>query len=470
MTSKTEEQRTLFQAVLMLIGLSLWVIAVTLIRFIFIDKIDLDYAYLTYIAISVGFFFLIDGLMLYMYYVLQFNELKPKEQLAIVFIIGFTYTICLYLALISVYIMPIFLCALILAQLGQRSKAQFSNFLTMIFITYALMIHSLLTGESLLPVLVMMVSGLLCGGLSSIAISKDSSRLMFMWKSALICVTSIGTMAILSLILLDESFIDNLIYMCLSAAINFAFGLILSPLVERIFNLITNARLMELTSHNSPLISRLLKEAPGTFNHSLAVASFAEMCAANIGENPYLARACAYYHDVGKLANPLYFKENQSDYNPHDDILPEVSADILRSHTSEGLRLCKENHIPEEISHVTIQHHGTMLIPVFYFKAQKLTDGTVDPAGYCYHGETPKTKLAALVMICDSSEAAIRAMDKPDGDKVDKLLRKLIYDRLERGQFDDCKITMRELSIIRETIINAYGGLFHKRLQYPEGK
>lgn len=473
MTSRRDDIRnSMFYAVVMIIGLSLWIVAVTLIRFIFIDKMSdrLFVPFMSYVSISIGIMLLINGLMFFIYFALHFNEQKPKEMLATIFVIALTYTICLYTALISVYVMPIFMCALVLSQLGQRRQSMIANFLTIIFVSFSLMIHCMIMGSSLLPVLVMMATGLLCGGLSSVALSSDASRLMFMSKSFIICVCEVSVAAVLSLMMIEAKFFDNVVYMCFSAALHFALGLVLSPIIERSFNLITNVRLMELTNHNSPLISRLLKEAPGTFNHSLAVASFAEMCAASIGENPYLARACAYYHDVGKLANPMYFKENQSDYNPHDDILPEVSADILRSHTTKGLELCKQYRIPEEISHVTVQHHGTMLIPVFYNKAQKLTDGTVDPQDYCYRGEIPTTKLAALVMICDSSEAAIRAMDQPDGDKVDKLLRKLINDRLMSGQFDNCKITMRELNTIRETIISAYGGLFHKRLKYPEGK
>ncbi len=473
MATKSEEmQKSIFYAVIMLIGLNVWIIAVTLVRFIFIDNMSskLSIPYLSYAAISAGFLFLINGLMLYMYFALKFNEKKPKEQFATICIVAFTYTLSLYLSLISIYLMPVFLCSLILAQLGQKNQSLFANFLTVIFVTYALLVLSLVMGTSLLPILVMMVTGLLCGGLSALTISGDASRLMFMLKSFLICIAAVLIMIVLSLILASGDFLNELVYMFICVFGHFTFGIILAPIVERVFNLITNVRLMELTNHNAPLIKRLLNEAPGTFNHSLAVASFAEMCAARIGENPYLARACAYYHDVGKLANPQYFKENQSDYNPHDDILPEVSADILRSHTEEGIKLCRQYHIPEEISHVTIQHHGTMLIPVFYYKAQKLTDGTVDPSDYCYHGTIPTTKLAALVMICDSSEAAIRAMDQPDGDKVDRLLKNLINDRLARGQFDNCEITMRELNSIRETIINAYGGLFHKRLKYPEGK
>ncbi len=473
MTSQSDEtQKSSLYSVLLLMGMSVWIIAITLVRFIFIDHMSakLSMPYLTYGALSVGFLLLINGLMMFMYFALRFNECKIKEQFATICVITLSYTLCIYGSLISVYVMPTYLCALILAQLGQKNRALTANFMTIIFVLYALMIQSLIMGVSVLPIIVTMVTGLLCGGLSALALSSDASRLVFMLKSLLICISSVGIMSEISLILMQSDFLSEMMYMGISAGAHFFLSLTISPIIERMFNLITNVRLMELTNHSAPLISRLLKEAPGTFNHSLAVASFAQMCASNIGENPYLARACAYYHDVGKLANPLYFKENQADYNPHDDILPEVSADILRSHTEEGLKLCKAYHIPEEISHVTIQHHGTMLIPVFYNKAQKLTDGTVEASDYCYHGEIPTSKLAAIVMICDSSEAAIRAMDKPDGDKVDKLLRKLIGDRLERGQFDNCKITMRELNIIRETIISAYGGLFHKRLKYPEGK
>ncbi|MBR2967199.1 MAG: HDIG domain-containing protein [Clostridia bacterium] len=466
-------QKSMFNAVLMLIGLSVWIVAVTLIRFIFIDKMSSMFTLpiLSYIAISVGFLFLINGLILFMYFVLKLNMRSQKEQTATFFVIAFTYTLCIYGSIVNVYIMPMFLNALILAQLGQKNQAMLANFVNSAFITYALMIVSLVTGQSLLPVIVMMVTGLLCGGVAALVLSRDASRLAFTIKSFFICVCAIFIMRVMSFITLESDLISmDTVYMGISAIVQFSLALVISPIIERIFNLVTNVRLMELTSHTSPLINRLLKEAPGTFNHSLAVASFAQMCATSIGENPFLAMACAYYHDVGKLANPLYFKENQSDYNPHDDILPEVSAEILRSHTDYGFALCEEYHIPEEISHVTVQHHGTMLIPVFYHKAKKLTDGTVDQDEYCYHGITPRTKLAALIMICDSSEAAIRAMDQPDGDKVDKLLRKLISDRLESGQFDNCEITMRELNAIRETIINAYGGLFHKRLQYPEGK
>jgi putative nucleotidyltransferase with HDIG domain len=247
-------------------------------------------------------------------------------------------------------------------------------------------------------------------------------------------------------------------------------SLVFQPVLEKAFNLLTNSRLVELTDHYSPLVKRLIEEAPGTFNHSLAVANFAEVCATAIGENPYMARACAYYHDIGKLSSPIYFKENQSELNPHDSILPEVSAEIIRGHTLDGYKICKQYHIPDEIARVTIEHHGTMPIYVFYKKAQQLTDSGVDVKDYSYGGGTPTTKIAAIIMICDAAEAALRAIDSPDAKKAEMTLSDIIWSRIQNGQFGECDITLKELNTIQNTISGSFGGVYHKRLKYPDSK
>jgi putative nucleotidyltransferase with HDIG domain len=247
-------------------------------------------------------------------------------------------------------------------------------------------------------------------------------------------------------------------------------ALLLQPVFESSFNILSNQKLNELTDHNSPLIKRLINEAPGTFNHCLAVASYAELCAISIGENPHLAKACAYYHDIGKIENPKYFGENQSDVNYHDGLLPEVSAEIIRRHTTDGYELCDKYRIPAEIRNVTVQHHGTLPMAVFYYKAKKLTDSHVDTYDYEYHGTTPISKIAAIMMICDAAEAAIRASGKPTAEEVDKLITNIINDRIEKHQFDNCDITLKDLNTIKTTIINVYGGHVHSRVKYPSGK
>ena len=447
------------------------IVLVTLLRFIFIDKLGdaMPSPSLFYVGFALGLAALCAGMLLLLYSVMDFGKQKLKEQCANLFTVLFCYIVSVYVSIASPYLMPLYLCGLILSQLSNKQYVFVANTMVCIFVGYSMLINLFLTEANVLGLLVVIVSGMVCGGISAITLSGDGSRLRFFVKSFIVCAFSILTVLLFFIIKVD-SIKTSFIYMGFSALGQFIMGIVLSPVLERMFNLLTNSRLLELTDISAPLMKRLLKDAPGTYNHSAAVASFAQMCAAEIGVNPYLARACAYYHDVGKLANPMYFKENQSFENLHDSLLPEVSAEILRSHTEEGLRLCNEYKIPEEISHVTVQHHGTTLISVFYNKAQKMTDAPVDMYEYRYHGVTPRTKVAAIIMMCDCSEAAIRAMDKPDGDKVDKLLRKLTLERLENGQFDDCDITINELNRIREIIVKAYGGLFHQRVKYPEGK
>lgn len=447
------------------------VVLVTVLRFIFIDELgkSMPSSYGFYIGFGVGLAALCVGMLLLLYSVMDFGELKLKEQSAILFTVFFSYVISTYISLASIYLMPVFLAGLILSQLSQKQYVFVANTMVCIFVGYTELINFVVVGENAISLLVVIAAGLVCGGISAITLSGDVSRLRFFVKSFIVCAFSLLT-TLFFYVVKVPSVKESLMYTGFAALGQFIMGIVLSPVLERMFNLLTNSRLLELTDISAPLMKRLLKDAPGTYNHSAAVASFAQMCAAEIGVNPYLARACAYYHDVGKLANPMYFKENQSFENLHDSLLPEVSAEILRSHTEEGLKLCNEYKIPEEISHVTIQHHGTTLISVFYNKAQKMTDSPVDIYEYRYHGVTPRTKVAAIIMMCDCSEAAIRAMDKPDGDKVDKLLRKLTLERLENGQFDNCDITINELNRIREIIVKAYGGLFHQRVKYPEGK
>ena len=267
-----------------------------------------------------------------------------------------------------------------------------------------------------------------------------------------------------------ESLISNWVITIICTYAPVLIALMLQPLFESTFNILTNPKLNELTDHSSPLIKRLITEASGTFNHCLAVASYAELCAIAIGENPHLAKACAYYHDVGKLENPKYFGENQGNVNYHDRLLPEVSAEIIRKHTTDGYELCNKYHIPAEIRDITIQHHGTLPMAVFYYKAKKLTDSDVDSYDYEYHGVTPVSKIAAIMMICDAAEAAIRASGKPTAEEVDKLITNIINDRISKHQFDNCDITLKDLNIIKNTIINVYGGHVHSRVKYPSGK
>ena len=242
------------------------------------------------------------------------------------------------------------------------------------------------------------------------------------------------------------------------------------PLFEWLFKKLTNYRLAELTEHSAPLIRRMIEEAPGTFNHSIVVSNLAESCATAIGEDALLARCAAYYHDMGKLRQPEFFKENQQDSrNPHNDLTPELSANIVRAHAKDGYDIVKKYGLPQEIADICLQHHGTMPMMFFYAKAKQFKDGgDVDVEKYCYAGPKPQTKIAAIMMIADAGEAAVRSLKDRSREKVDALIQKLINERMQLRQFEDCDITMKELTIIRNTIVNNLTGVYHSRIEYPK--
>lgn len=251
---------------------------------------------------------------------------------------------------------------------------------------------------------------------------------------------------------------------CMIAAV---LALFVLPLFEVIFNRLTVFRLRELTSASAPMLQRLRVEAPGTFNHSLIVAQLAESCALAIGENAELARAAAYYHDVGKLKQPECFTENQTDYNVHDELTPELSADIIRSHAKDGYDLLMAAHLPREIADVAREHHGTLPIKYFYDKAMRLSGGDANIKDYSYLGPKPSTRIAAIIMIADASEAAARAIRDRSPENVERIVRSIIEERMDLDQFSECSITMRELSIIRRTLVEALSGVHHHRVKYP---
>ena len=198
------------------------------------------------------------------------------------------------------------------------------------------------------------------------------------------------------------------------------------------------------------------------------VSTLAESCANAIGENAVLARACAYYHDIGKLKKPAFFTENQKGYNPHDELTPELSTDIIRSHAKDGHDMILKYHLPEILADVALQHHGTMPITYFYMKALKYTEGDLDIANFSYPGPKPQTKIAAIIMIADAAEAKVRTLSDRSHANVDKAVGEIIVERMNFDQFSECEITMKDIDIIRATITNNLAGVYHDRVKYPK--
>lgn len=259
-------------------------------------------------------------------------------------------------------------------------------------------------------------------------------------------------------------------YGAFGAFLSVVLYMIILPVFEFVFSELTVFRLRELTAPEAKLIKKLKAEAPGTYNHSVVVAQLAEACANAIGEDSELARAAAYYHDVGKLRNPEMFTENQADYNMHNELSPELSADIIRSHAKDGAKLIKKNHLPEFFADIAVQHHGTLPIKYFYAKALKMTDGEINIATFSYSGPTPESRIAAIIMIADAAEAACRSLKDRSAANVQALVNSLIEERINLDQFDNCDITMRQLSIISHTIAQSLSGVYHSRIEYPKIK
>ncbi|MGN0807726.1 MAG: HDIG domain-containing metalloprotein [Candidatus Coproplasma sp.] len=261
-----------------------------------------------------------------------------------------------------------------------------------------------------------------------------------------------------------------LAYGAIGAALSTLLYIVLLPLFELIFSELTVFRLREITAPNAKLMKRLKNEAPGTYNHSVVVAQLTEACAIAIGEDGELARAAALYHDVGKLTNPEMFTENQSDKNIHNELPPELSAEIIRSHARDGAKLIKKYHLPEFLADAAVQHHGTLPIKYFYVKALKMSDGEVQLADFSYPGPAPETRIAAIIMIADAVEAATRSLADRSAANIEKLAGSLIEERMNLDQFVNCNITMRDLTVISRTIAQTLSGVYHNRIAYPKLK
>ncbi|MBM6829520.1 HDIG domain-containing protein [Anaerotignum lactatifermentans] len=245
------------------------------------------------------------------------------------------------------------------------------------------------------------------------------------------------------------------------------------PFWENMFEANTPLRLMELTNPNNELLRRLLIEAPGTYHHSLIVANLAETAVYEIGGNTALARAGAYYHDVGKLRYPMYFGENQTGTNPHDELAPEESAKIITGHTKGGLELAEKYKIPPIVRDIIEEHHGNSLVKFFYFKALKLYGAeNVKEEDYRYQGRIPSSRESAVVMLADTVEAAVRSMlgSGKTLEEAGNAIRGLMKDKLDDGQLNHSGLAIDELETIRLAFLKVFHGMYHERVAYPDKK
>ncbi|EQC0753633.1 HD family phosphohydrolase [Listeria innocua] len=388
----------------------------------------------------------------------------------------------------SVYVVSLFILMIILFLENQN----ISNIAFLFPAAFAPMILKILLNEkyAFLSVLYIAVTSLfafqndstsgiaifiLLSGITSVVVLRDYSRRSAIMFSGFM-VGLINMVYVLILLLVNNS---TLLQVSTLMAIGYAFlggfgafilGVGVIPLFETIFGLLTTSRLVELANPNHPLLKKILMKAPGTYHHSMMVANLAEACADKIGANSLLVRVGCFYHDIGKTLRPPYFVENQlQGINPHDRLTPEQSRDIILSHTKDGAEILKENHMPQPIIDIALQHHGTTLLKYFYYKAKE-TNPDVKEADFRYSGPKPQTKEIAIINISDSVEAAVRSSSEPTMAKITEIIDGIIKDRFLDGQFTECDITIKEIKIIRDTLIATLNGIYHQRIQYPDDK
>ncbi|MGB9885373.1 MAG: HD family phosphohydrolase [Moorellales bacterium] len=326
----------------------------------------------------------------------------------------------------------------------------------------------LLTGGNLAPAVVATVGGLT--GVYSVSHLSQRTDLvkasLYIILANLVCVCSLGLL---------QGYSGS--GMAIGALLSLANGVLSSvltigslPFFEGAFGLTTSVKLLELANPNQPLLRRLLLEAPGTYHHSLMVANLAEVAADALGADALLARVGGYYHDIGKLRRPYFFIENQvGGENPHDKLNPGLSTLIITAHVKDGLEMAREARLPAPITDMIAQHHGSSVVSYFYHKAAR--NGSKEPVqedDFRYDAPKPRTKEAAILMLADSVEAGARSLQKPSPNRLEGLVRKVIKEKLEDGQLDECPLTFQELDQIAQAFTRALSGIFHSRIEYPE--
>lgn len=327
------------------------------------------------------------------------------------------------------------------------------------------------------------------GGLAGIlAIRKGERQHYFVQAAFAVTLAEAAVIGVFSL--LGQHDMTGLLQLSIAAAAGAVVATVVTlgsfAILGNLFGILTGSQLLELANPSQPLLRRLLVETPGTYHHSLMVGNLAERAAEAIGADPLLARVAAYYHDVGKLANPLVFIENQQGGdNVHNQLEPEDSAAILRQHVADGVNLALKANLPKPLIAFIPQHHGTSLIAFFYAKAREAAAAplggletkagraaadSVDQRPFRHSGPKPQSREAAVLMLADGVEASVRSLSSRDEATIRAMVSQIIGERLADGQLNECDLTIRDLDSVREAFVGQLLGMYHQRIAYPANK
>lgn len=428
-----------------------------------------DFLYLCFTSL-----FLYFTIFIYMVFENTNEFIKVKNQFLVYTVLCTTLLVSVFMErFVHMYARPVVLTALLACSLFGKKNALFLNTIMCFFVLALDMFVGLKFIDATKTDVVRLeyvefLTNFMTGVVAAYFVSMGKTRFGLIAYGLLLTLPeAIGVFALTGF---SKVAWQLVIFSVLSGIVAVVLTTICLPVFEVIFNCVTNYRLAELTDHDNKIMKKLRETAPGTFNHSIVVANLAEACAIAIGENPALARACAYYHDIGKIDKVPYFSENQSGENIHDDLTPELSVNIIRDHAKKGYMFAKKFRLPDEIAEACLEHHGTLPIKYFYAKAIKMTEGDLDIRNYSYQGPKPQSKITAIIMIADACEAIVRTRAQRTRDDVDKIVQNVIDERLELGQFDECPITIQDLYVIRNALDNSLSGVYHSRIKYPRIK
>jgi putative nucleotidyltransferase with HDIG domain len=299
---------------------------------------------------------------------------------------------------------------------------------------------------------------------------RGAERRMDLFKAGIV-IAAFHCIAAIAILLAQRSGLGNYPVLLFWAAFNgIVSGMLVLgflPILEHALNSVTSFRLIELSDLNAPILKRLFAAAPGTYSHSLMVATLAENACQEIGANPLLARVGSYYHDIGKMENPEYFVENQTVYNKHTELNPRLSATVIRSHVKLGVEKARALGLPKEVTDIVAEHHGNSVISWFYNEALKRETG-VNMEDFAYPGVPPHSRESAVVMLADVTEAACRTLKRPSASRLEKFIQELIMAKFEHNQLSQSELTFRDLETIKNSFVRVLAGHYHARIEYPK--
>lgn len=317
----------------------------------------------------------------------------------------------------------------------------------------------------LIPFIYTFVSALLAAGI----VRQIEQRLQLVFASISIAISNV-LLLIFLMVIFNDTFGDVRSAFVGVAFNGFISGILtlglLTPL-EIILNTASVFRLMDLSDLNNPLMRKMLVQASGTYNHSLMVAQLAESACREIGANSLLARVGAYYHDVGKIDQSQYFVENQKGENKHNEINPTLSASVIKSHVRKGVEKAHQLHLPQSVIDIIAEHHGNSVIAYFYNEAKE-KDPTLTPEDFSYPGNPPSSRESAVVMLADTVEAACRTLENPSVPRLEKFITTLVNGKVEHNQLDNCELTYKDITKIKNAFVQILAGYYHSRIEYPD--